>query len=113
MHNNYPLAPEKPEISDNISSNYCSNIKNEYGIKIGGVNKLVLNLCNKSKYVLHYKNLQLYLSLGTKFFYYNVVLKMQTIFTTNKIKRNNHNKTWDYTNTTPITTRGSLGLNTK
>ena len=35
------------------------------------------------------------------------------IFTTNKIKRNNNNKTWDYTNTIPITTRGSLGLNTK
>ena len=38
---------------------------------------------------------------------------MQAIFTTNKIKRNNYNKTWGYTNTIPITTRGSLGLNTK
>ena len=38
---------------------------------------------------------------------------MQTIFTTNKIKRNNYNKKWGYTNTIPITTRGSLGLNTK
>ena len=47
------------------------------------------------------------------FFFYNVVHKIQTIFTTNKIKRNNYNKTWDYTNTIPITTRGSLGLNTK
>ena len=47
------------------------------------------------------------------FFCNNVVHKIQTIFTTNKIKRNNYNKTWDYTNTMPITTRGSLGLNTK
>ena len=47
------------------------------------------------------------------FFYNNVVHKIQTIFTTNKIKRNNYNKTWDYTNTIPITTRGSLGPNTK
>ena len=47
------------------------------------------------------------------FFYNNVVDKMQTIFTTNKINRNNYNKTWDYTKTMPITTRGSLGLNTK
>ena len=47
------------------------------------------------------------------FFYNNVVHKIQTIFTTNKIKRNNYNKTWDYTNTIPITTRASLGLNTK
>ena len=47
------------------------------------------------------------------FFYNNVVHKIQTVFLTNKIKRNNYNKTWDYTNTVPITTRGSLGLNTK
>ena len=31
------------------------NIANRCGIKIGGVNKLVPNLGNKSKYVLHYK----------------------------------------------------------
>ena len=43
---------------------YCGNIANEYGIEIGAVNKLVRNLVNKSKYVLHYKNFQLYLSLG-------------------------------------------------
>ena len=30
------------------------------------MNKLVPNLGNKSKYVLHYKNLQLHLSLGMK-----------------------------------------------
>ena len=35
----------------------------KYDIKIGGVNKLVPNLGNKSKYVLHYKNLYLYLLL--------------------------------------------------
>ena len=29
-----------------------------------GVKKLVSNFRNKSKYVLHYRNLQLYLSLG-------------------------------------------------
>ena len=34
--------------------------------KIGSVDKLVPNLGNKSKYVLHYKNLQLYLSLAIK-----------------------------------------------
>ena len=45
-------------------SNYCSNIANEYGIEIGGVNKLVPNLDNK--YVPRYRNLQLYLSLEMK-----------------------------------------------
>ena len=47
-------------------SKYCSNIAGEYGIKIGGVNKLIPNLGNKGKYVLHYRNLQLYLSFGMK-----------------------------------------------
>ena len=63
LHNYYPLAPEKLEISQNMLSKYCSNIASKYGIKIGGVNKLVPNLGNKSKYVVHYRNLQLYLPL--------------------------------------------------
>ena len=66
LHNNYPLAPEKRETSQNMLSNYCSDIADEYGIKISGVNKLVPNLVNKSKYVGHYRNLRLYLSLGMK-----------------------------------------------
>ena len=47
-------------------SNYCRNITNKYGIKIGNVNKLVPNLGNESKYDLSYRNLQLYLSLVIK-----------------------------------------------
>ena len=43
LHNDYPLAPEQLEISQNMLSKYCFNIANEYGIKIGGVNKLVPN----------------------------------------------------------------------
>ena len=56
MHNDYPLAPEKLEISQDMLSEYCSSIANEHGIKFGG----------KSKYVLYFKNLQLNMSLGTK-----------------------------------------------
>ena len=47
-------------------SNYCGNIADKHNIKPGRVNKLVPNLDNKSKYVLHYRNLQLYLLLGLK-----------------------------------------------
>ena len=43
LHNDYPLAPEKIEISQSMLL--------KYGIKIGGVNKLVPNLRNK-KYML-------------------------------------------------------------
>ena len=46
LHNDYPLAPES--------------------MKINKVNKLTPNLNNKTKYVLHHRNLKLYLSLGVK-----------------------------------------------
>ena len=77
MHNDYPLAPEKLEIYHDILSKYCSNIADKYDIKIGGVNKLVPNLGNKSKYVLHYNNFQLYLSLGMKLAKVHRVLKFK------------------------------------
>ena len=63
LYNDYPLAPVKLEISQDILSKYCSDIADKYGIKVGTVNKLVPNLRNKEKYVVHYRNLQLYLSL--------------------------------------------------
>ena len=45
-HNDYPLAPES--------------------LEIGKVKKLAPNLKNKEKYILHRKNLKLYLSLGMR-----------------------------------------------
>ena len=56
-HNDYPLALEKLDISQNMLPKYCFNVANKYGIEIGGVNKSVPNLGNKSKYVVHYRNL--------------------------------------------------------
>ena len=47
-------------------SKYCKDIVDRYGIKIDGVKKLIPNLGDKVKYVVHYKNLQYYLSLGMK-----------------------------------------------
>ena len=54
-----------------------SNIANKYGKKTGGVNKLVPNLGYKSKNVLHYKNLQSYLSLEMKLVSVHGVLKFK------------------------------------
>ena len=41
-------------------------IANKYGIKVGDVMKLIPDLSDKTNYVLHYRNLQLYLSLRMK-----------------------------------------------
>ena len=77
LYNYYPLAPEKLEISHNMLSKYCSSIANKHDIKIDDVNKLVPTLGNKSNYVLHYRNLQLYLSLGTKLTEVHKILKFK------------------------------------
>ena len=47
-------------------SKYCKQIGDEYEIKVGNVKKLIPNLGNKTNYVVHYRNLQLYFSLGMK-----------------------------------------------
>ena len=58
-------------------SKYCSDIANKYGIKVGGMNKLVPNLRDKVKYVVHYRNLQYYLSLGMKLIKVHRILKFK------------------------------------
>ena len=64
-HNDYPLAPEKLTITKDQMSPYQQKLIDELGVSIS-CEKLVPNLMDKSRYVLHYRNLQLYLSLGMK-----------------------------------------------
>ena len=44
-------------------SKYCREIADWYGSKVDGVKKLIPNLNDKVRYVVHYKNLKYYLSL--------------------------------------------------
>ena len=84
LHEDYPLAPEKMKISfDMLSPFQLAMLADVERIELNRgkspdehfigpikpsvasvVEKLVPNLCDKTQYILHYRNLQLYLSLG-------------------------------------------------
>ena len=66
LHNDYPLAPEKFKVNKNMLSDYCQKISEKFNISSGQVHKLITTLNGKEKYILHYRNLQLYLNLGLK-----------------------------------------------
>ena len=62
LHNDFPLAPEKLAVSSDMLSKYCKKIADKYEMKVGDAKQLIPNLCNKTNDVVHYRNLQLYLS---------------------------------------------------
>ena len=74
LHKDYPLAPEKRAVSSDMLSKYCKKIANKYEYD---VKKSIPNLGNKTNYVVHYKNLQLHLSLGMKLTKIHRVLKIK------------------------------------
>ena len=66
LHSDYPLFPEKIEVSYDMLSKYCNDIADCYNFKVGGVKKLIPNLSDKIEYLVHYENLKYYLSVGMK-----------------------------------------------
>ena len=77
LHNYYPLAPEKLAVFYDILSNYCKKVADKYEVSVGGVKNIIPNLGNKTNYVVHYRNLLLYLSLRMKLTKIHRVLKFK------------------------------------
>ena len=53
-------------VTDDMLSDFCKKIKNDYKISSGNVQKLIPTLHDKEKYVLHEENLKLYIKLGLR-----------------------------------------------
>lgn len=62
-HNIYPLALEQLAVTSDMLSDYCNCL---FDMSSGMVENVVPNLMDKTKYTLHYRNLQLYLDLDLK-----------------------------------------------
>jgi hypothetical protein len=64
LHNDYPLAVEKKIVTKDQLSPYCVDVMNKNNIKMTKIEKLIPSLENKTKYVVHYRNLKKYIELG-------------------------------------------------
>ena len=65
-HNDLPLAPENKLIEIEMYSPWALNQHKTLKLLKNNTGKLTANVMNKSKYVVHYKNLQYYLEHGMK-----------------------------------------------
>ncbi|XP_041366673.1 uncharacterized protein LOC121381425 [Gigantopelta aegis] len=65
-YSDYPLASESMSVTDDILSPHSHKLRETLCLTGRPVKKLVPNLNDKKKYVLHYRNLQFYLSQGLK-----------------------------------------------
>jgi hypothetical protein len=64
LHSDYPLAPDKMKIVWEMLSPYCQQLLEDLNLGGVAVPKLVPNLNDKTNYIVHYRNLKLYLALG-------------------------------------------------
>ena len=75
--NDLPMVLEKIKVTEEMLSLLQLKIKKEYNIKVGLTNNLIPNLYPKKNYVVHYRNLQHYLSQGAKLIKVHKILEFK------------------------------------
>ena len=72
-HRDFPLTPTKEIVQDEWLGEYQPELKEQHRLPSSKVKKLLQTLFDKKNYVLHYKLLKLYVSLGL------IVAKVQRV----------------------------------
>ena len=55
LHKDYPMAPEKIKIKEEMLSPYSAKNAKKFDIKTGNINKLAPNLMSKKNYIINYR----------------------------------------------------------
>lgn len=76
-HNDYPLAPERRLVTEEMLSPYSARILKKLKMKMGKVEKLLTTLEDKERYVVHYRTLKFYLEMGMEVTTYHRGIKFQ------------------------------------
>lgn len=66
LHSDYPVCPEVRKIDENELSPYTKSLAQKLDVKPSSYSKLVCDLNDKTKYVVHYRNLKYYVELGLR-----------------------------------------------
>jgi len=66
LHSDYPYCPDHVKVTKNMLSKYSSQLADDQNVKVGICEKLIPNLNNKIKYVLHERNLVQAINAGLK-----------------------------------------------
>ena len=77
QHNDYPLAPERLTVEDYLLSDKQVGLRGEYTISHTASSKLIPNFFDKTKIMLHYRNLQFYLLHGMELTKVHRVIKFK------------------------------------